>query len=491
VLVFHGVPYAAAPTGELRFRAPERAKPWAALRDAGKPGPSAPQIIGLMREIPAQDEDCLHVNVWTPALHGRRPVLVWIHGGAFTTGASTHPMYSGRELARRGDVVVVSFNYRLGAFGFADLGALGEAGFASDANIGIRDQIAALHWVREEIAAFGGDPEQVTLCGQSAGAMSVATLLAVPSARGLFQRAIAQSGAAHHVTTRGESARIAQRLLDALEIGPGQLHRLRELPFAAIAQAQAACLRQWITIGRPGYRQEAPNMTLIPVVDGELIPRSPFEALAAGVGGDVPLLLGTNADEWTFWVFLTDSTKRDLDDAGLLHVVDKRVPGHAALAIDVYSRVHAYARRGRPVPWRTFCAIETDRWFSLPALRLCEARASALAGTHLYGFDWTGPLFEGQMGACHTMEVPFVFGLVDEGFGRVFTGGGPEAARLSNLVMNAWLAFARSGDPSTPELGEWSRYALGSERRMQLSRAPGMTSAHLHPEIEALWADLV
>lgn len=237
VLVFHGIPYAAPPTGELRFRAPERAKPWAFVRDAMTPGPSAPQSIGLMREIPAQQEDCLHVNVWTPALHGRRPVLVWIHGGGFTTGASTHPMYCGRELARRGDIVVVSFNYRLGAFGFADLGALGEGGFAADANNGLRDQIAALHWVREQIAAFGGDPEQVTLCGQSAGAMSVATLLAVPSARGLFQRAIAQSGAAHHVTTRDESARTARRLLDALEIGPGQLDRLRELPFAAIVQA--------------------------------------------------------------------------------------------------------------------------------------------------------------------------------------------------------------------------------------------------------------
>jgi para-nitrobenzyl esterase len=344
--------------------------------------------------------------------------------------------------------------------------------------------------VREHIADFGGDPEQVTLFGQSAGAMCVATLLTLPSARGLFRRAIAQSGAAHHITTRSESARIAQRLLDALGVGPRQLERLRALPFAEIAQAQAACLRQWVTVGPRQRPLLAANMTLLPVIDDVLITRPAIEAAAAGAGADIPLLIGTNSDEWTFFLFVTDSTARDLDAAGLARAVEKRLPGHGARAIDAYRSALQRSRGAQLAPWQLFAAIECDRFFTLPALRLAEARAHATAPTYVYRFDWTGPLFEGRMGSCHTMEVPFVFGLVDEGFGRVFTGGGAEARALSDSVMDAWLAFARGAAPDNARLGAWPRFEPSARMLMQLAPKSELQAARFDPAIEALWAEL-
>ena len=499
--VFRGVPYARAPIGELRFRAPEPVQPWTGVRAAQAPGPTAPQALGMMRDLVAQDEDCLQLNLWTPRLDGRRPVLVFIHGGGFTTGASTHPMYDGGALARRGDVVVVSFNYRLGAFGFADLGALDER-FA-DSNVGLRDQLAALRWVQEHVADFGGDPTQVTLFGQSAGAMSVVSLLTSPHGQGLFARAIAQSGAGHHALSRAQAAGVAECLLEALKVPPHELARLRALPAEAIAAAQAACATTRTQIGLPDKPLQNPGMGLLPVIDGDVVPELPVLAAARGVGGGVPLLIGSTRDEQRFWLFLADPDKRDLDPDGLLRVLDKRLPGRARVVADAYRGLPL--REGERLPWHLFSAIETDRVFALPAQRLCEARvavslaaapspaqkATPAAGTYLYHFDWSGPLFGGELGACHTMDVPFVLGGVDDGFGRVFSGGGPEARALSDRMMDAWLAFARSGDPSCERNGDWPRFTrAGDPCCMQLARSRGLARAP-HQELRALWDQLV
>jgi para-nitrobenzyl esterase len=493
VTVFRGVPYAAPPVGELRFRAPVEPQPWIGVRDAREFGPTSPQLLSIMRDLPPQHEDCLHLNIWAPSgaahSHGPLPVIVFIHGGAFVSGASTHSMYDCRELALRGGMVVVSFNYRLGALGFLDLGALGEGDFTSDANNGLRDQLAALRWVHEHIAAFGGDPEQVTLIGQSAGAMCVATLLTLPEASDLFVRAIAQSGAAHHVTTRAHSAGIAQRLLDSLGLGARDLARLRELPVEAIVKAQAACLRVAIDVGAEGRPLRNANMTLLPVVDGDLIAQVPIDAARHGAGADVPLLLGTNEDEWHFWVFLTDVSKRDLDESGLLRVLDRQLPGHAEAAAAFYTAELAQQLGSRPAAWQIYCAFEADRIFGLPAVRLADARASAKAATFMYRFDWRGPLFEGQMGACHTMEVPFVLGLTHEGFGRLFSGGGDDARALSERMMDAWIAFARGGDPSTEMLGLWPHYDK-QRTTMALRREPGLVRAPSDATLQ-FWADLI
>jgi para-nitrobenzyl esterase len=494
VTVFRGVPYAAPPMGELRFRAPEPPRPWPGVRDARQFGPTPPQLQSIMRDLAPQDEDCLHLNVWAPSgatrPRGPLPVLVFVHGGAFVSGACTHPMYDCRELARRAGMIVVSFNYRIGALGFVDLGALGESGFAADANNGVRDQIAALCWVREHIAEFGGHPERVTLFGQSAGAMCIAALLTSPAAAGLFTRAIAQSGAGHHVTTRAHSAVIARHMLDALGLGPRDLSRLRSLPVAAIVRAQAACLRHTIEVGAAGRPLHNANMTLLPVVDGELIAQVPIDAARAGAGAELPLLLGTNRDEWNFWVFLTDVSKRDLDDDGLLQVIERFVPGRAAAACEVYRARLARELGERPAPWRIYCAFETDRIFTLPAVRLAEARAGAAAPTFMYRFDWSGPLFEGQLGSCHTMEVPFVLGLTDEGFGQVFAGGGEAARALSQRVMAAWIAFARGGDPSCAAVGDWPGFASEQRRTMLLAREPAVVTAPDSATLE-FWSDLI
>lgn len=488
VLSFRGIPYAAPPLGPLRFRAPEPPRPWAHKREARTRGPTAPQILGVMRDLPPQDEDCLLLNVWTPSLHGARPVIAFFHGGAFVTGSSQHTMYDAHVLSQRGDCVVVSFNYRLGALGYGDFGALGEASFEADTNVGLRDQIAALAFIREHIADFGGDPDQVTLLGQSAGAMSVSTLLGVPSAYPLYQRVVAQSGAAHHVTSREHSARMATLLLDTLRIAPRELHKLRELPFAQLVAAQAKCLSSFLLVGPEDRPLYSGGMTLIPVVDGELIPRPPIETIASGQGSPAPLLTGSNQDENRFWSVLIDSDKiQSLDDAGLIKVIDRRLPDDAERVIAAYR-----ARMPDAKPWEVYAAIETDRMFRLPALRIAQARAPHAQPTFLYAFDYVGPLFEGALGACHTMEVPFVFGIVDAGFGRVFTGGGPDAQLLCDRMLDAWLGFVRNGDPSCASLGPWPRFheaQPAGAQAMRLGRAPGLTCAHR--DGDELWHDLV
>lgn len=477
VAVFRNMPYAAPPVGELRFRASEPPHDWRFTRDGKVAGASAPQLQSMMRDLAPQDEDCLHANLWVPltpggALPSGLPVIVFIHGGGFVGGASTHPMYDGRELARRGQVVVVSFNYRLGALGFADFAALDGSGFAADANCGLHDQLQALRFVRDHIAAFGGDPERVTVMAQSAGAMSAATLLCAEPARGLFSRLILQSGAAHHVTTRTDSSRIAKRILDTLGIG-ADLGKLRGLPWAAIVRAQALCLRERVEVGAEGRPLLSRGMTLLPLVDGELVRERPTAALAAGAGADVPVLIGTNRHEWNFWMFIAEATKRDLDERGVVDELRERA-GERAPDLFEHYRAAMAADGGAREPFRILSAVETDCMFGVPALRFCEARAHARAPTFAYEFDWNGPLFEGQMGACHSLELPFVLGLTGEGFGQVFAGGGPRARRLSELMMDAWLAFAREAQPRAEALPAWPATGAAPSAIMALREAPAL-----------------
>ncbi len=468
-LAFRGIPYARPPVGALRFCAPEREEPWVGVRSAREFGASAPQrplalpLPGM--DVGACDEDCLTLNVATPAADGgHRPVLVWIHGGGFVIGSGSQPLYDGAALARRGDVVVVTLNYRLGPLGFLYLPELCPALEGAIGNAGLRDQLAALEWVRENAAAFGGDPRQVAIFGESAGGMSVATLLGMPAARGLFARAIAQSGAAHNVHSRETATRVAEEFLAELELPRGRAAQaLRELPPDKLLDLhQQTVLRLGSTAGALPFQ---------PLVDGDLLPEPPLEALRDGHSVGVDLLIGTTRDEWRLFQFL-DAGLAKLDDAALVKRLGVQLPGADARAlVEVYRRARPAAR-----PADLLFAIETDRVFRIPAIRVAEARAAYAGDTFMYRFDWESPALGGALGACHAVDIPFVFGALGAPGAAFFAGSGPDAERLCARSMDAWIAFARSGDPSHPELpgGRLPPYDLERRSTLVLGRECGV-----------------
>ncbi|HEX2484686.1 MAG TPA: carboxylesterase/lipase family protein [Myxococcota bacterium] len=443
---FLGIPFARPPVGERRFAAPQPAPPWSGTRDAtafGGSAPQAPMILPLPgMDVGRQDEDCLYLNVWTPADGGSgKPVLVWIHGGGFVIGSGSQTVYDGARLARRGDVVVVTVNYRLGALGFLHLAELcPELGAVS--NPGMRDQVAALEWVARNIEAFGGDPRRVTIFGESAGGMSVGTLLGMPSARGLFQAAIPQSGACHHFHTTEVATRVAEKLLEALGVERRDAARaLREMPASKLIESQAQT-----TIGLGTAVGLLPFM---PVVDGDSLPVPALQAVREGAADGVPLLTGTTRDEWKLFT-LMDPTLGGLDEAGLLARLGRDVP-----EVDADRLVATYrdARRSRGesvAPLELYAAIHTDRTFTVPAIRLAEAQAAREPRTFAYRVDHESPMLGGVLGACHAIELPFVFGTYDLPNGDQFAGKGPEVEALSAAMMDAWLRFAASADPGWP-----------------------------------------
>jgi len=456
--VFRGIPFAKPPVGALRFRAPSPPERWSGIRPAVEFAPSAPQSEVEFDLIPGlgvgrQSEDCLYLNVFTPAADGgRRPVMVWIHGGAFTIGSGSQALYDTRPLAHRGDCVLVSINYRLGALGFLHLAdACGES-LGATANAGILDQVAALTWVRGNIAALGGDPGNVTIFGESAGGMSVGTLLGTPAARGLFQRAIAQSGAAQTVSSREEASDVARAFLAAVGIDPADGEKLRDVSVDDILAAQARCaLEIEAGVGLRAFR---------PTVDGRSLPAHPLDAIRSGMSRDVSVMVGTCRDEWRLFGFM-DPQAVKLDEAALVLRMERRVPGEDAAGASHGRRlVDAYRRSTREpkTPADLFFAMETDRVFGIPAVRLAEAQNTHQKNTFAYLVTWESPMLGGALGACHGIDLAFVFGAIGTPGGKAFAGDGAEAEALSERMMAAWLAFARCGDPNQPELPPWPEY---------------------------------
>lgn len=440
-LVFRGIPYARAE----RYRTPEPPAPWEGVRDALEFGPIAPQAGGaqFQRADLVQDEDCLSLNVWTPALDGEpRPVMVWIHGGAFRQGSGASPLYDGARLAAEG-VVVISVNYRLGPLGFVAHPDLGGG------NWGLHDQIESLRWIRDNAAAFGGDPTNVTIFGESAGAVSVWLLCASPLAEGLFQRAIAQSGAPMATTLKAAS-RTAERMVELL--GVDNVAALRDVPVADLLAVQAQ-----VDAGR----MEA----FVPCVDGAVLESKPSDGLTG-----VPMIVGTNVDEWKLWAPM-DPHSRDLDDAHLLRRVQERMGDAAG---DVIAAVRAIrADRGEPsAPNDVWFAIETERFFRVPALLGADAQLAVQPETYVYLFGWSSPAMGGWLGACHGLEIAFVFGNQGRGELAAFTGSGPEADALSEAMMGAWLAFARTGDPGWPRYETTGRPTMVFDRECRTESAP-------------------
>ena len=532
--MFRGLPFARPPIGPLRFGPPEPPEPWSGVRDAARFGPSAAQngaLVGPLMSlgINRTGEDCLYLNVWTPgADRGRRPVLVWIHGGAFILGSGSQMLYDGATLARRGDVVVITINYRLGALGFLRLRDRFGERLPATGNEGLLDQVAALEWVRDEIAAFGGDPGNVTIFGESAGAMSCATLLGVPRARGLFHRAILQSGAANYLWPRDTAARLADRLLADLAVGSpeelraaaparllaaqrrlfmdlmlGEHHVLGALSPAGQRVAGALFLglslarRRFGRVAAPvsrglldllrrrGRRRRAspaPEMAALralrtrglpfqPVIDGDVIPRDPLAAIRDGLARGIPLMIGTNLDEARLFAPL-DPEATTLDEAELLARCEEAIPGGtdaARRAVAVYRDARA-ARGERVEPGDLWFAIESDRTMRHPAMRLAALQAAHQPETYAYLFTWPSPAMGGLFGACHALELPFLFGTLGHPLVRPFTGKGPEAQALAARIQDAWIAFARTGRPGHVGVGDWPAYDAARRRTMILDR---------------------
>jgi para-nitrobenzyl esterase len=460
----------------MRWAPPQPELPWSGVREALQFGVSAPQRPSVVMRMlgmdgVAQDEDCLTLNVWTPAplgSHGgeqeeaRRPILVWLHGGAFAAGSGSMPVFDGARLARRGDVVVVTIQYRLGALGYLVVPELLERGEAG-ANFGLLDQIAALAWVGEHAERLGGDPDNVTVFGESAGAMSIGALLGAPAARGRFHRAILQSGAAHNVTPLDGALRTAALFREALGEDARDLDALRKLPAASILDAQQhAADQSWRHVDGLAFQPvcEGPR-------PGAVLPQPPLAVVAAGDVAEVSLLVGTNLDEWRLFG-LADQKLAAIDDDGLVRRVLRAPPrgvedaaAFARRALATYR--NARSRRVAPLPAEArdlWIALQSDRVFRIPALRLLDAQHPHQPRCYAYLFTWAAAAMDGRLGSCHGVEIPFVFGTLDEPRSAQLIGDTPAARQLSERMMDAWLSFARSGDPGWPAYDGVSRATL-------------------------------
>lgn len=473
---FRGIPYAAPPTGEHRFLPPRPHPGWSGVRAAKVFGTPAPQELSPMMGVDRISDDCLFLNVWTPAVEGaRRPVMVWFHGGGYLSGCSHQMLYSGARLAAEHGVVVVTANYRLGLFGFGDPAAVLGGGFPGAKNLGTRDQVAALEWVRGHIAAFGGDPSCVTIFGESAGGMSVATLMGTPSARGLYHRAIVQSGGADYVVSPDDAARVTEVALAGLGDTRGaRVDALIKGDPAAIVKAQRASVKQ--TVQR-GLRAATPQfgMSLLPQVDGDFLPQRPVDAIAAGSAAGIPLLATVTRDEWNLFVHQPqfaggrNEKAEKLDEDRLRHVFERALPGRGDAAMAFYRGVND--RQDNRMLADLLCWMESDRMFRVPTQRLLAAQSAQAGEVHAAQFDWPSPLLGGVVGACHVVDVPFVFGVTNTPVGAYFTGGGDAAEALSRQVMHAWATFARTGRPAGLDGLDWPAY--GAQRRaMAIGPAP-------------------
>ncbi len=398
-----------------------------------------------------QNEDCLFLNVWTPGLDdARRPVMLWIHGGAFIIGSGSEAFLDSGYLARRGNIVLVSINYRLGAFGFLNLKELTAGKIPSTGNEGILDQVAALDWVHANIAGFGGDPDNITIFGFSAGGMSVGTLLALPAARAKFRNAINRSGAANIVSTLESAVSVSKQFLDILGLRGNDVGALRSLTTAQLLDTQAALSAR---LRESEYRATP----FQPVVDGTVLPDFPMNLIKQGSARDVPILAGNTIDEMKAMSAM-DPAVRNLDEPGLLARLNKMLPPHLVPGMVAAYRQALRSRSSPATPADILGSINTDQMFRIPTVRLVETQRDHGVPAYNYLFAYKSPAMGGALGAMHGLDNPLLFGQLDE----QFTGNNPIVRTLAEKLQDSSVAFAYTGSPSCKTIGNWPVY--GNDR---------------------------
>ncbi len=495
--VFKGVPYGASTTGANRFMPPKKPAPWTGVKDTLEYGFSSPQrdpdrkqggalggasaLIGDLSGLP-ESEDCLVLNIWTPAVNagGKRPVMFWCHGGGFTSGSGSSPGYDGTNLCLRGDVVVVGINHRLNAVGFTHLGDVAGAEFAQSGNVGMLDIVHALQWVKENIAQFGGDPETVMAFGESGGGRKVSVLQAMPAAQGLYHRAIIQSGPGIRMMTRENANKAAELLLAELGIDKSKARELQNAPIDALMRAYHKVSRnpQALAASATGF--------FAPFVDGAVLPAHPFDPVAPAISADIPLMIGSNATEATLF-HAGDPTAFNLDEAGMKQRVQRLVRDEADDVIAVYRAANPGA-----TPSDLFFLIETDQRYGVPTKVLASRKAALKRGPcYVYRFDKATPVAGGKLKVPHALEISYAFDNTTSS--ARFTGGGADAKALADKMSDAWIAFARTGNPNVPKLPNWPAYDAkdratmlfndeskvvsdpGRETRLVMEKALGLT----------------
>ncbi|TBL81504.1 carboxylesterase/lipase family protein [Paenibacillus thalictri] len=476
--IFKGIPYGASTEGVNRFMPPVDPAGWTGIRDALEYGPSAPQsepnkASNLASDVrnsaeeaiqtasgpsifaalsvpggnPAEEsEDCLVLNVWTPAINDgrKRPVMFWLHGGGFRGGSGSNPGWDGTNLALRGDVVVITVNHRLNVMGFADFSEFSED-FKASGQVGMLDIVHALKWVQVNISQFGGDPNTVMIFGQSGGGRKCETLLAMPSAKGLFQRVAIESGIAIKIVDRSFAIRNAENLLNKLGIRQANVHAIRKTPLKQIMAAHFAVNRELGDV-------DLDTLGFSPSVDGVIIPQHPFHPMASPVSPDIPVMIGSTRTEYTG--LTTDARLWQLDEEGLRTRIKELLGDQSDAMIRLYRKHNQGA-----TPSDLFFLIQSDYRYNAATMKVAERRTALGKGpVYLYYFTWESPVQGGQLKSPHNIEWPFAFDNVQ--LCANLTGGGPEAISLADKVSEAWIAFARTGNPNTPKLPYWPRFNL-------------------------------